>query len=278
MDGVSDDQPTPPGTPDGTPKSDHTPLVPADAGATQAMTPIADPPSTAPTGVRAPAVVPEGMAPADAAATSVLRPQAPDSQDPTAVVPASPDGPGQAPRWTGQAGVRPVSPDQDATGQWTGREPRRAWWLPIVVGIIGLLVLVGVAFALVIAMRNGSTPAPSSTTTLSPSPTPSPSEVPTTPTSSPSDTDTAGLVVVPTSLNGLFLSDAETLLSQLGLNYTEVPQISATALPNTVIGTMPDAGTSVPVGSTVVLIYAQAPAPSTPETPSTPESPVASTS
>lgn len=250
--------------------------VPSDPPA--ASPPVADPDATR-------AVEPSAMPPADAdrtsvlsandAATSIVRPLPSDATAIVApgAVPAPPP-PGDG-KWKGQAGVRPVTPDGDVTGSWAVPEPRRAWWLPIVLGIVGLLVLVGAAFALVVAMKGGSTPTPATSPppTLSVT-TPPVSDTPTPSTPSPSDSVTVGLVVVPTSLNGLFLSDAETLLSQMGLNFTETPQISDTALPNTVIGTSPGAGTSVPVGSTVVLIYAQAPPPISPsESPPSPPSP-----
>jgi beta-lactam-binding protein with PASTA domain len=72
---------------------------------------------------------------------------------------------------------------------------------------------------------------------------------------------------VPTSLIGLPINDAESILDSYGIAYTAVAQPNDSALPNTVISTSPAAGQVVPNGAAVTLYYAQPTPPSTPSNP-----------
>ena len=75
--------------------------------------------------------------------------------------------------WQGRATVRPggpppTRPPDDAQPGQPGAG--RAWWLPILLGIIGLLLIVGLAYGLVLATRHKDT---------TPTPAPTPTGVPT---------------------------------------------------------------------------------------------------
>jgi beta-lactam-binding protein with PASTA domain len=97
------------------------------------------------------------------------------------------------------------------------------------------------------------------------------------PTSAPPTTPTpGGTFTVPSSLIGLPINDAESILDSYGIAYTAVAQPNDSALPNTVINTSPAAGQAVPNGGAVTLYYAQPTAPSTPSTPSTATTPTGS--
>jgi PASTA domain len=241
------------------PDPDATKSVPSDPDATRLVQPDPDATRIVKSDPDATVVTPQ------------LRPGAPDS---TAVLQPSTSAAGAtAPqaRWSGYAPVR-VQParDLDATAQWQPPEPRRAWWLPILLGIIGLVLLIAIAFAVVAALNNSSdnappVPAPTATAT-SPSQAPStPSSTP--PTSTPPTTPSAvGTFSVPSILIGLQITDAESLLDSYGISYTAVPQPDDNALPNTVVGTSPQPGQVLPAGGGVTLYYAQ---PSTPSSPAT---------
>src|SRR6185312_1992824 len=72
--------------------------------------------------------------------------------------------------WKGTAGVRPPDGHKPFWDEPRDEPERRAWWLPVVIGIIGLIILIGAAFALVVAMKGPNTPvpAPSATSVASP--------------------------------------------------------------------------------------------------------------
>jgi PASTA domain len=271
---VSDDQPTSPGTsgdePEdkGAPDPHATEVTPAvDPDATKVSDPdatrISDPDATQLSDADATKMIDpdatRALAKPEDGPTRIIRPQAPD---PTAVIPSTP--PTQT--WRGSAGVHSGTQDPDGTRMWGDpTSPGRAWWLPIVLGIVGLLIIVGVAFALVAAMKGSSTPAPplpvpSSTPIISAPPT-TPSAVASTPPSpTPSLTsEPPASVTIPDTLTGLLFPDVEAELNSLGLKYTLVAQADATERPNTVLSTNPAAGTVVPYGSTVTIVYAVVP-------------------
>jgi hypothetical protein len=268
--------------PDAIPDPDATQIVP-DPDATRGV-PAPDPDATQIASVPDPdatQVVPPTPAGDEAATqpfdkpgeppTQLIRPQAPD---PTAALPPVP------PTWRGQFGVQPPGPDDDRTGTWTEPPPSsgRAWWLPILVGVVGLLVLVGVAFALVAAMRNTSTPAPNpSATTPTPSPVPASSTAAPSPTvSSPPATPSASpnsFITLPSTWEGLLFTDVEHEINGLGLKYTLQPQVDSSVLPNTVINTIPAPGNQVVPGTTITIIYAAPPPPSPSSDPSPSVSP-----
>jgi hypothetical protein len=227
------------------------PTQPIDPDATRAV-PGADPDAT------------RAVPPAETGPT--IRPQTPD---PTTVLPQTPSA------WRGSAAPRPPRPDEDQTGIWDpAQAPGRAWWLPILLGVVGLLILIGLAFALVIAMRNNTTtplpttpPAPASPTVATTAPT-SPSAAPSTPaTPSPTPSFTGAVVAVPDNLVDLLTLDAENELIAAGLKYNLIPQVDPSVLENTVLAVNPPSGTKVKVGSTVDVIYA-VPAPSASPSPS----------
>lgn len=192
--------------------------------------------------------------------TAVLPATAPDQ---TAVGPTVPEG------WQGRATVRPGGPpptrppDDGQPGQ-----SGRAWWLPILLGVIGLLLIIGLAYGLVLATRHKDstpTPAPSPTavpTSVAPSTTP-PSRPPSTPPS------TTTLTTVPSGLTTLDLQGAEDALTQSGLKFTTVPQTTTDpGQVGRVLSTDPASGAQVAPGSTVTLTYGVAPSASPSAAPS----------
>jgi hypothetical protein len=194
--------------------------------------------------------------------TAVLPPAGTGAADETAVAPAVAEG------WQGRATVRPAgtgyppeAPDQGEPG-----EPGRAWWLPILLGVLGLLLIVGLAYGLVVATRNNSKPTP----VPSPSNTPT-SVAPSTPPSTPSTPPPSSVpanVTVPANLTSMSLQDAENALMQAGLTFTAMPQtVTDPNQVNRVLSASPPSGTPVSPGSSVTLTYgvagpSQSPGPS----------------
>ncbi|HEU0238119.1 MAG TPA: PASTA domain-containing protein [Micromonosporaceae bacterium] len=204
--------------------------------------------------------------------TADLPPGAPRSIDDTAVAPPVPEG------WQGRATVRPAGPYRPPTAPEgpDDRAPGRAWWLPILLGVLGLLLIVGLAYGLVVATRHhdtNPTPAPTHTpTTVAPS-TPPTTAPPT--TSAPPSTAPAQ-VTVPADLTSKSLEDAESELSQLKLTFQAIPQtVSDPSQVGMVIAADPAPGSTVPVGTQVTLTYGVAPASpsSAPSAPSAAPSP-----
>ncbi len=197
--------------------------------------------------------------------TAVLRPQVPDS---TAVIP-----PADSARWSASARVPGGAPrDRDTTEQWSPSEPGRAWWLPILLAVIGLLILLGIAYALITSLNNKneplapSTPGPSASTSApSPSTAPQTSEPPTSST----PTEPGAPYVIPGALIGLPVDEAEDILDHNNVSYTAVPQTDDNAFPNTVVRISPDVGQTVAPGGTVTLYYAQPTITTPSDTPST---------
>jgi hypothetical protein len=199
--------------------------------------------------------------------TTVLRSKVPDS---TSVMPPA----SEPARWSAKANVpRAVPRDPDATAQWSPPEPRRAWWLPILLAVIGLLVLLGIVYFLITSLNNNDQPSGPS------KPVPTPSVVqssvsPSTPASSApptsaSPTQPGAPYVIPGALIGLPIAEAESILDDNHVAHTAVAQVDTTHIPNTVVQTSPSPGQTVPVGGIVTLYYAQ-PAVTTPSTPPTP--------
>jgi hypothetical protein len=117
--------------------------------------------------------------------------------------------------------------------------------------VLVLLGLIGIGIWLVLHASSG--PAPAASTSPSASPSPAVSSAP--PTPSPSPASSAPLVQVP-DLHGQSVSDAETLLGQLGLTFQVQTQVTDAQPAGTVISTRPGAGTKVPARSQVTLIVA----------------------
>ncbi len=161
--------------------------------------------------------------------------------------------------WSGRAEVPPPrsARPSEVPGEWYVEEPGdRRWWMPILVASVALAVLAMLGVGLWLIVRSGTSPAPS----------PSPSAVPTTagPTT-PSGTRAAtspARVPMP-DLVGLPRSVAETTLDRLELGYRS--ELRRSDRPSgTVIGTEPQAGERVPVGTDVTLVVSEGGGPSRP--------------
>lgn len=158
----------------------------------------------------------------------------------------------------------------------------RRWWLPILWGVLALLLagLLGGALWLVLSSREEdrdsprSTPSASATSAAPTSASPT-SAAPTSETPSSSPTTTAPEEVPVPPLTGLPQATAEGLLDRLGLAYRVVYRPSELP-PGTVVGTEPEAGTSVSTDDEVLLVISQA-RPSTGASPTTPSPTVTNT-
>lgn len=240
---------------------------------TQPTPAAADPDETAPIDRTVPArpdLSPDQTMPIDRSAGTRPGPPA----DRTAPIP---------PPWSGRAEVRSPRPDD---AEWYVEEQGgRRWWLPILWGVLALLLaaLLGGALWLVRSQQDDDPDDPGSTPSLPP--TSAPSTPPTSaastsaaPTSeSPSSsatTDAPDELPVP-PLAGLPQATAEGLLTRLGLPYRVVYRPSELP-PGTVVGTEPEAGTSVSTDDEVLLIVSQA-EPPTGASPTTPSPTVTNT-
>lgn len=194
--------------------------------------------------------------------------------DQTRRIPAEPPTP---PSWSGRAEVRPPRSAEPA-GEWYVEEQGgRRWWLPILWGVLALLLvaLLGGALWLVLSSQEndrddpGPTPSLPSASATSAAPTSaSPtSAAPTSETPSSSATTTAPEEVPVPPLTGLPQATAEGLLDRLGLAHRVVYRPSELP-PGTVVGTEPEAGTSVSTDDEVLLVISQA-RPSTGASPTT---------
>jgi hypothetical protein len=197
--------------------------------------------------------------------TRAMGPSTQRPLDETAVAPPVAEG------WHGRATVRPPGPVPATApgGPPDEQGPGRTWWLPIVLGILGLLLIVGLAYGLVVATRHhASNPTPSPTPTSTPT-TVAPSTPPTTPSAPPSTAPAA--VTVPGDLTSLSLQDAENELSQLGLGFRAEPQtVSDPAQVGKVLSANPTPGSQVAPGTQVVLTYGVAAPPPSSAPPSPP--------
>lgn len=243
---------------------------PAAAGAEPDATqrigpPVPQPPSDA-TQVHRPVGDETAMLPPRSGDTTIIPPVRPGD---TAMLPPVTDHPDEGARWAARAGV----PQAAAEEEWVpAEEPGGAWWLPLVLGIGGLLLLALVGIGVWLAFRhsgNAPAPAPSPTASqpASPTPSPTPSLNP-----SPSASPSAAAVTLP-DLRGTSVADAQRVLSGLGLASTVRNQVDDSLPAGSVVRTEPGAGSAVPPGSTVVLVVAVAPATSNVPSPSRSPSP-----
>ncbi|MEV4654622.1 PASTA domain-containing protein [Micromonospora sp. NPDC049301] len=264
---MSDDRQEPP---TGEHDDDRTRPLPPSAGGSEPPQPTgpatptpASPDETAPIdrAASAPAASPDQTMPIDRPGPT--QPGAP--VDRTARMPAERATP--AP-WSGRAEVRAPRP-AEPSGEWYAEEQGgRRWWLPILWGVLALLLagLLGTALWVVLAAQDdgrdddpGSTPSlpPPSATSAAPTSAAPTSAAPTSETpSSPAATTESAEVPVP-PLAGLPQATAEGLLDRLGLTYRVVYRPSELP-PGTVVGTEPDAGSTVPADEEVLLIVSQA--------------------
>jgi cytoskeletal protein RodZ len=206
-----------------------------------------------------------------------------DADDPTAVTPRAPGrdstsimppvggdaswGAAEAP-WSGRAEVRPPRPGEYTSNDWATEppsEPRGKWWMPIVIGIVGLLLLALLGWGIwLIARAQGNdddTPAPVTTATA-PAPT---ATRPTTPPTSAAPTTqqtttepTPSAVTIP-ALRGLSQDEARQALSRRGLSSRLRFLSSTDAPPGTVIDSDPAEGQEVPPDTVVTLVIAAEP-------------------
>ncbi|MET7959976.1 PASTA domain-containing protein [Micromonospora zamorensis] len=252
---------------------------------TAPMTRPAAPDETAPidrTEPAGPALSPDQTMPIDRSAGTPSG--APSDQ--TRRFPAeTPSPPPTPPPWSGRAEVRPPRSAEPA-GEWYVEEQGgRRWWLPILWGVLALLLVALLGGALWLVLSNqqedrddpGSTPSLPSASATSAAPTSaSPtSAAPTSETPSSSATTTAPEEVPVPPLTGLPQATAEGLLDRLGLAHRVVYRPSELP-PGTVVGTEPEAGTSVSTDDEVLLVISQA-RPSTGASPTTPRPTVTNT-
>jgi hypothetical protein len=178
--------------------------------------------------------------------------------DQTAVLPPMP-------AWAGRAEVR--RPDAGGVRQavppdeWQDYEDSgRRWWLPIVLGILGLLMLAVLGAGVWLIMRTqNEKPAPATSATSTASARPSQTSASPSPTTaSPSPTASGPAQVLVPPLVGLTADQAETLLQQNHLNF----QLLYRYDPNTPVGNVieanPVVGTLVDQGSNVTLVISSA--------------------
>ena len=196
--------------------------------------------------------------------------------DATAVMPPVDDDWARSranPAWSGRAEVRPPQPGRGYPEvDWSAAatpERRDRWWMPIVVGIIALVLLAVLGWAIYLIVRNvDDEPAPvqSATTAATPAETVTtqstpPSTEPTTATTTtsaapmPSTTEPTITEVLVPALRGLALPEAQAALNTTGLNYRLIyRKVDAPA--GTVIDSDPAEGQEVPPDTVVTLVVA----------------------
>ncbi|MEU8816429.1 PASTA domain-containing protein [Actinoplanes sp. NPDC048796] len=219
---------------------------------------------------------------------------------PTAVMPVDDWAPSRAnPAWSGRAEVRAPQPGRGYPEvDWAAAdaEPpgRDRWWMPIVVGVIALVLLgvLGWAIYLIVqdddsddtptpAVTMSSAAAPTRTATTATSATTettAPSTAPPTTTTAPTPTTTDPTdteVTVP-ALRGLALAAAESALNETGLNY-RIKYRAVNAPAGTVVDSDPAEGQEVPPDTVVTLVVAADAATTVPTTATTGATPGADT-
>jgi hypothetical protein len=209
--------------------------------------------------------------------------------DRTSIMPPVGGAPeGNAP-WAGRAEVRapraePYGADPygpGATSDWSAgppSEPRGKWWLPIVIGIVGLvlLALLGWGIYLIAQHQDDDTPATTPTPTVAPASTvTAATTAPTTAaptTAAPTTTAPSPEEVTVPALKGLSQDAAQQALSRRGLSARLKFRASTEAPPGTVIDSDPAEGQEVPPDSVVTLFIASAsPSPSVSSSSATPQ-------
>jgi len=170
--------------------------------------------------------------------------------------------------WSGRAEVRPPRPGDYDSADWATEppaEPRGRWWMPILVGIIGLVVvgLLGWGIWLIArAQSNGggtpattptaATPAPTATHPIATQATAPPT------TAQPTSETTPSTVTIP-ALRGLTQEEGQQALTRRGLSSRLRFVNSTKAPPGTVIDSDPAEGQQVPPDTVVTLVIAAEP-------------------
>jgi PASTA domain len=195
--------------------------------------------------------------------------------DRTAQMPPVGPQPGEPRAWSGRASVPPVGPPVRETTavEWGPGEapPSRAWWLPILVGIVALLLLAVLGYGLWLIANSRDevpvTPSPSPSAVPSPSVQTPTSAAPTTESPSPTRPER---VEVPEVVD-LPLPVARAALEQAGLRY-RVEYRESDRPAGRVLESNPESGEEVQPGSEVTLIVAESPdnPPTTPPATDTP--------
>jgi hypothetical protein len=205
----------------------------------------------------------------------------PRADDPTAVTPRAPGrdatsimppvggdtswGAAEAP-WSGRAEVRPPRPGEYTPADWATEpppEPRGKWWMPIVIGIVGLVLLALLGWGIwLIARAQGkddNAPALTPTATAPPAPTTKTTAPTTAPATQQTTTEPTPSEVTIPALRGRSEEEARQALSRRGLS-SRLRFVSSTeAPPGTVIDSDPAEGQEVPPGTVVTLVIAAAP-------------------
>jgi hypothetical protein len=187
--------------------------------------------------------------------------------DATSVIPPAPEDP----RWSARAEVPTRPRGATPPAQWDGyQEPEggRAWWLPIVLGIIGLLVLAAIAIGAYLLRQDGEgtpTPTPSATPTSAARTTTSASPSPSATSATPSRSAFPALP----NLRGKTQAEAEAYLQQNSIAYVIELRETTEAAPGIVVDTDPLPDALITPGTVVKVFVAKAP-PSPSESPTTP--------
>ena len=192
--------------------------------------------------------------------------------DATAVMPPVEDewAPSRANRaWSGRAEVRPPQPGRGYPEvDWAAATPperRDRWWMPIVVGLVALVLLGVLGWAIYLIVQNtDDQPAPAQSATTSATPVETATTESTPPSTEPTITSAAPMpstteptiteVLVP-ALRGLALPEAQAALNRTGLNYRLIFR-SGDAPAGTVIDSDPAEGQEVPPDTVVTLVVA----------------------
>ena len=139
---------------------------------------------------------------------------------------------------------------------------RDRWWMPIVVGIVVLLLLGVLAWAIYVIVQNSgdATPTPTATTSAAATtePTQAPSSEPATtePTTTPPTTEPTSTEVTVPALKGMSVEDATYALSQRGLKYRLI-YVADPSPAGTVIDSDPAEGQEVPPDTAITLVIAK---------------------
>ncbi|MEU4214267.1 PASTA domain-containing protein [Actinoplanes sp. NPDC026623] len=169
--------------------------------------------------------------------------------------------------WSGRAGVRPPSGyDDDGDGDWaavSSGEPHGKWWMPILVGIVGLALLAVLGWGIyLIVQSSGDAATPPAVTTTAP---PALETTPTTaaPTTTPATTEPTSSVPPPRditvpALKGLSEDEARAALDRKLLRY-RLRYVTSDYPAGTVIDSDPAEGQQVPADTVISLIVAIAP-------------------